>query len=207
MSTSQFLNREYRLVVVGSGGVGKSALTLQFIQGQFTDKYDPTVEDSYRKKCVVEDELVILDIVDTAGQEEYEAMREQYMRTGAGFLLVYSIESRASFEKINMFHRQILRVKDKVFVPVVVVGNKLDLEPIRKVGKNEGGDLARHFGCKFLETSAKNCINIDEAFTGLVREIRRHNQERWTNRSAISLDDSGISRESHSGHCSGCVVI
>lgn len=124
-------------------------------------------------------------------------MREQYMRTGAGFLLVYSIESRASFEKINMFHRQILRVKDKVFVPVVVVGNKLDLEPIRKVGKNgsfvssssslfsdsfltsetiEGGDLARHFGCKFLETSAKNCINIDEAFTGLVREIRRHNQ-------------------------------
>jgi len=81
---AQFL-RQYKLVVVGGGGVGKSALTIQFIQGHFVDDYDPTIEDSYRKQCVIDDEVALLDILDTAGQEEYHAMREQYMRTGEGF--------------------------------------------------------------------------------------------------------------------------
>lgn len=79
-------------------GVGKSALTIQFIQSHFVDEYDPTIEDSYRKQCQIDAEPALLDVLDTAGQEEYSAMREQYMRTGEGFLLVYSITSRNSFE-------------------------------------------------------------------------------------------------------------
>jgi GTPase KRas protein len=105
--------QEYKLVVVGGGGVGKSALTIQFIQSHFVDEYDPTIEDSYRKQCVIDEEVALLDILDTAGQEEYSAMREQYMRTGEGFLLVYSIIDKNSFEEIQGFHNQILRVKDK----------------------------------------------------------------------------------------------
>ena len=72
-------------------------------------------------------------MLDTAGQEEYSAMREQYMRTGEGFLLVYSITSRQSFEEITTFQQQILRVKDKDYFPMVVVGNKCDLESEREV--------------------------------------------------------------------------
>ena len=105
--------REYKLVVVGGGGVGKSALTIQFIQSQFVDEYDPTIEDSYRKQCVIDGETALLDVLDTAGQEEYSAMREQYMRSGEGFLLVYSITSRSSFEEVQTFFQQILRVKGK----------------------------------------------------------------------------------------------
>lgn len=67
---SQFL-REYKLVVVGGGGVGKSALTIQFVQSHFVDEYDPTIEDSYRKQFVVDEEVALLDVLDTAGQEEY----------------------------------------------------------------------------------------------------------------------------------------
>lgn len=67
---STFL-REYKLVVVGGGGVGKSALTIQFIQSHFVDEYDPTIEDSYRKQCVIDEEVALLDVLDTAGQEEY----------------------------------------------------------------------------------------------------------------------------------------
>jgi GTPase KRas protein len=89
--------------------------------------------DSYRKQCIVDDEVALLDVLDTAGQEEYSAMREQYMRTGEGFLLVYSITSRESFEEIRTFQQQILRVKDKDVFPMVVVGNKLDLAHERKV--------------------------------------------------------------------------
>lgn len=89
--------------------------------------------DSYRKQCVIDDEVALLDVLDTAGQEEYSAMREQYMRTGEGFLLVYSITSRQSFDEITTFQQQILRVKDKDYFPMVVVGNKCDLEGEREV--------------------------------------------------------------------------
>ncbi|PVU87385.1 hypothetical protein BB560_006499, partial [Smittium megazygosporum] len=70
MSGTQFVY-EYKLVVVGGGGVGKSALTIQFIQSHFVDEYDPTIEDSYRKQCVIDGETALLDVLDTAGQEEY----------------------------------------------------------------------------------------------------------------------------------------
>lgn len=74
-------------------------------------------------------------MLDTAGQEEYSAMREQYMRTGEGFLLVYSITSKESFEEVLQFQQQILRVKDKDYFPIILVGNKCDLESERKVSK------------------------------------------------------------------------
>src|SRR5438128_9220601 len=97
---------EYKLVIVGGGGVGKSALTIQLIQNHFIDEYDPTIEDSYRKQVTIDDNTSLLDILDTAGQEEYSAMRDQYMRTGEGFLLVYAITSRASFEETTTFREQ-----------------------------------------------------------------------------------------------------
>ena len=102
-----------------------------------------SVADSYRKQCVIDDEVALLDVLDTAGQEEYSAMREQYMRTGEGFLLVYSISSRQSFEEIMTFQQQILRVKDKDYFPIIVVGNKCDLESERQVAK-QGEQLARY---------------------------------------------------------------
>ncbi|KAI7850273.1 ras-like protein 1 [Circinella umbellata] len=176
MSKPSFL-REYKLVMVGGGGVGKSALTIQFIQSQFVDEYDPTIEDSYRKQCVIDSETALLDVLDTAGQEEYSAMREQYMRNGEGFLLVYASTSRLSFEEISTFHQQISRVKDRDTFPMVLVANKCDLEQERQVSMQEGRDLARQFGCQFFETSAKQRINVDEAFYGVVRDIRRFNKE------------------------------
>lgn len=118
---------EYKLVVVGAGGVGKSALTIQLIQNHFVDEYDPTIEDSYRKQVVIDGETCLLDILDTAGQEEYSAMRDQYMRTGEGFLLVFAVNSAKSFEDISSYREQIKRVKDAEEVPMVLVGNKCDL--------------------------------------------------------------------------------
>jgi len=215
MSRAQFL-REYKLVVVGGGGVGKSALTIQFIQSHFVDEYDPTIEDSYRKQCVIDDEVALLDVLDTAGQEEYGAMREQYMRTGEGFLLVYSITSRNSFEEISTFHQQILRVKDKDSFPVILIANKCDLEYERQVGMNEGRDLAKHLGCRFIETSAKQRINVDEAFSNLVREIRKYNKEQQTGRPAMpsagplapgAYSQPGGSDDHSRGCCGGCVIL
>ncbi|GAA5951292.1 hypothetical protein JCM8115_005111 [Rhodotorula mucilaginosa] len=207
---AQFL-REYKLVVVGGGGVGKSALTIQFIQSHFVDEYDPTIVHSYRKQCMIDEEVALLDVLDTAGQEEYSAMREQYMRTGEGFLLVYSITSRNSFDEISTFHQQILRVKDKDYFPVVVVANKADLEHERQVGTHEGQALAKHFGCRFIETSAKQRMNVDEAFHDLVREIRRYNKEQAAVRpgAAAASKPAQFQEEQtqSAGCCTGCVIL
>jgi len=138
------------------------------------------------------------------------------MRTGEGFLLIYSIASRDSFEEVNTFYQQILRVKDQDHVPVIIIANKCDLEYERQVGINEGRDLAKHFGCKFIETSAKVGVNVDEAFTDLVREIRRYNKEQQTGRptfassgGAPGLYSNGEGDESDGAHgcCAGCVIL
>jgi len=167
------LMTEYKLIVVGGGGVGKSALTIQLIQNHFVDEYDPTIEDSYRKQVTIDEETCLLDILDTAGQEEYSAMRDQYMRSGQGFLCVYSITNRGTFEEIAAFREQILRVKDAEKVPMVVVGNKSDLDSERQVSQAEGKELAASFGCPWMETSAKARIRCEDSFYELVREIRK----------------------------------
>eukprot|EP00045_Choanoeca_perplexa_P000475 m.14627 g.14627 ORF g.14627 m.14627 type:complete len:187 (-) comp10321_c0_seq1:230-790(-) len=164
---------EYKLVVVGGGGVGKSALTIQLIQQHFVSEYDPTIEDSYRKQVVIDGETCLLDILDTAGQEEYSAMRDQYMRTGEGFLCVYSIDNKRSFDEIGKFRDQILRVKDADHVPMILVGNKCDLDDRREVSNDQASQFAKSFGIPFMETSAKRRIKVDEVFYELVREIKK----------------------------------
>ncbi|XP_028399623.1 GTPase HRas [Dendronephthya gigantea] len=163
---------EYKLVVVGAGGVGKSALTIQLIQNHFVDEYDPTIEDSYRKQVVIDGETCLLDILDTAGQEEYSAMRDQYMRTGEGFLCVFAINNVKSFDDVHQYREQIKRVKDADEVPMVLVGNKCDL-PTRNVSSESARELASSFSIPFIETSAKTRQGVDEAFYTLVREIRK----------------------------------
>jgi len=171
------MSKLLKLVIVGDGGVGKSALTIQLTQNQFIAEYDPTIENSYRKQVNIDDEVYMLDILDTAGQEEYSAMRDQYIRSGRGFLIVYSIVSRPSFEAVTNFRDQILRVKDLSTYPIVIIGNKADLaDKDRRVTTMEGKELAKSFGAPFLETSAKSRVNVEEAFFTLVREIKKWNQ-------------------------------
>lgn len=165
--------REYKIVVLGSGGVGKSALTVQFVQGIFVEKYDPTIEDSYRKQVEVDGQQCMLEILDTAGTEQFTAMRDLYMKNGQGFVLVYSITAQSTFNDLQDLREQILRVKDKDDVPMVLVGNKMDLEAERVVGKEQGSNLARHFNCAFMETSAKAKIHVNDVFYDLVRQINK----------------------------------
>lgn len=138
-------------------------------------EYDPTIEDSYRKQIRVDDTTAVIDILDTAGQEEYSAMREQWLRYGEGFLIVYSITSRKSFDELTPLQEQLKRVRDVDSlneVPTTCFGNKLDLQNDRQVSKEEGTQLAQKIGASFFEGSAKDGTNVEEAFFQLVRLIR-----------------------------------
>uniref|UniRef100_A0A182N857 Adenosine deaminase-like protein n=1 Tax=Anopheles dirus TaxID=7168 RepID=A0A182N857_9DIPT len=170
--------RVYKIVILGDGGVGKSAVTLQFVSHSFLDYHDPTIEDSYQQQAVIDGEAALLDILDTAGQVEFTAMRDQYMRCGEGFIICYSVTDRHSFQEASEYRKLIARVRLTEDIPLVLVANKLDLQSQRKVSTEEGKNLAKQFGCPFYETSAALRHYIDEAFFSLVREIRRKEEQR-----------------------------
>jgi len=159
---------------MGCGGVGKSAITLQLMQNRFIEGHDPTIEDSYQKYINVDGKPCRLDILDTAGQEEFKTMRPQYMRQGQGYILVYSVTDKASFEKTREFYDEVSRAKGgKENVVLVLVGNKCDLKEDRQVSEDDGKTLAKEYGTPlFYETSAKTNINIKEVFDQLIRRCR-----------------------------------
>ncbi|EFX80641.1 hypothetical protein DAPPUDRAFT_318262 [Daphnia pulex] len=163
--------REFKVVVLGSGGVGKSALTVQFVTGCFMEKYDPTIEDFYRKEIEVDGSPSVLEILDTAGTEQFASMRDLYIRNGQGFVIVYSITNHQTFQDIKTMREQITRVKGTDRVPLLLVGNKVDLEHQREVATMEGLALAQAWNCPFIEASARNKMNVNEVFAEIVREM------------------------------------
>ncbi|KAK9537391.1 hypothetical protein VZT92_005014 [Zoarces viviparus] len=163
----------HKVILVGRGCVGKSALTLQFMYDEFVEDYEPTKADSYRKKVVLDGEEVQIDILDTAGEEDYAAIRDNYYRSGEGFLLVFSITEHESFSALVEFREQILRVKaEEDKIPLLVVGNKSDLEERRQVSVDEARGKAEEWGVQYVETSAKTRANIDTVFCDLMREVQ-----------------------------------
>jgi len=165
----------HKIIMVGSGGVGKSALTLQFMYNEFVEDYEPTKADSYRKTVKLDDsDECQVDILDTAGQEDYAAIRDNYFRSGEGFLCVFSVCEPVSFSAASEFREQILRVKGETEenVPFILVANKIDLADKRQVSEEEGQNLAKEWDVPYLETSAKTKENVVEAFHQLMHIIQ-----------------------------------
>lgn len=166
----------------------------------FVETYDPTIEDSYRKQVVLDGQPATLEVLDTAGQEEYTALRDQWIREGEGFLLVYSITSRSSFSRIRSFYNQIQRVKeDDDPFSIVIVGNKSDRGPEeREVSTQEGEALAEELGgVAFFESSAKRNIHIEAAFFECARQCK---QLRAAQSSAILLPQAQQQQQHHLQH-------
>jgi small GTP-binding protein len=163
-----------RIVVVGSGGVGKSSLTLQFMYNDFVVEYEPTKADSYRKDLSIDGDHISLDIMDTAGQEEYVNVRDNYLRAGDGFLCVFSLTERDSFRATRDLREQILRVKsNQPDIPMILIGNKTDLTAQRQVSEEEALALALDWNCKYMETSAKTRLNVENAFYDIARHVMK----------------------------------
>ena len=168
---------EYKLVMFGVEGAGRTALTIQLERNIFREEYgyDPSMDEIHRWQTTVDNEICWLNIYNTEGEVSFPAIREQYMRSTnvQGVIYVYSITSRSSFDEAVSFREQLLRVKAKNKVPIILVGNQCDLEEEREVTISEGYELANLFGCPFYETSAKVRVNVEEVFHELVRKNTR----------------------------------
>ncbi|KAM3497411.1 hypothetical protein MY10362_009239 [Beauveria mimosiformis] len=170
-------SRELHVVVLGAGGVGKSCLTAQFVHNEWIESYDPTIEDSYRTQIQVDGRQVVLEILDTAGTEQFVAMRDLYMKTGQGFLLVFSITSPSSLSELAGLREEIIRIKDDENIPMVIVGNKADLEDSRAVPRAKGFSISQRWGAPYYESSARTRTNVDEVFIDLSRQMLRKDDD------------------------------
>ncbi|KAJ3436156.1 ras-like protein rasb [Anaeramoeba flamelloides] len=160
--------------VVGGGGVGKSCLTIRFLRNMFVENYDPTTEESYRKDLLLDDQAITLEILDTAGQEEYKIIRDRSFQKMDGFLCCYSVTSKATIGEIRRDFQSIIKIKDTTQVVGVLIANKCDVrEEERAVSPEVGKELAREFNVPFVETSAKTGENVELAFLTAAREVRK----------------------------------
>ena len=155
------------IAVLGKSLVGKTALIYRYLKDQIPTR-ETTVEDQYKKVLKINDIEFELDILDTAGQDDYVTMMEGWIDFATYFLLVYSIEDKESFEQVKKNYEKIVLKKGKKFFGVVIVGNKCDLEENRQIKKEEVEAYANKIKVATIETSALNNINVNEAFLTLI---------------------------------------
>lgn len=152
---------------------GKSSLTIQFVEGQFVDSYDPTIENTFTKMITINGQEYHLQLVDTAGQDEYSIFPQTYSIDINGYILVYSVTSNKSFEVVQVIHEKLLDMVGKVQVPIMLVGNKNDLHMERVISCEEGKALAESWNAAFMESSAKENQTAVEVFRRMILEAEK----------------------------------
>lgn len=162
-----------KIAIMGFRSVGKSSLTIQFVENQFVDSYDPTIENTFHKAVKLKGQEYHLKLVDTAGQDEYSIFPQSYSMDIHGYVLVYSINSAKSFEVVRALYEKLLDMTGKVHVPIVLVGNKVDLRVERVVSYEEGRQAAEYMKAAFLEASAKQNQSVFEIFSTMIQQIDR----------------------------------
>ncbi|XP_067424962.1 GTP-binding protein Di-Ras2 [Emydura macquarii macquarii] len=167
-------SNDYRVVVFGAGGVGKSSLVLRFVKGTFKESYIPTIEDTYRQVISCDKSICTLQITDTTGSHQFPAMQRLSISKGHAFILVYSVTSRQSLEELKPIYEQICQIKGDVeSIPIMLVGNKSDENQNREVESSDGEAMAKKWKCAFMETSAKLNHNVKELFQELLNLEKR----------------------------------
>lgn len=165
-----------KVVIMGSPSVGKTSLTQQYVHPPtYTDNYNPTIEATERTRVNLGGVEYDCEIVDSAGQDEYTLFPSKYSVGVHGYLLVYSINSRQSFEMIQTVHDKILNFNGmETILPCVIVGQKSDLgDGQRTVSEAEGRALAKQLHAEFIEASARNNTNVGKAFEILLQEMQK----------------------------------
>jgi len=172
--------KRYKIAILGPGGVGKSCLTIRYTKSTFVESYDPTIEDAFRHQAVVDDRVVQLEILDTAGQEEFKCLSQSWVEGKDGFLLVFNLCDTNSFQACAMYYKMIEKEaeqREKDRPPIVLVGNKSDLVDKRKITMQQAIERSELWSVTYIETSARTGQNVEKAFEELVRLIRRDKKD------------------------------
>ncbi|XP_029015967.1 rasd family member 4 [Betta splendens] len=162
---------EVRLVFMGAAGVGKTAIIQRFLKDSFEPKHRRTVEELHRKEYEVGGVKVTINIMDTSGSYSFPAMRKLSIQNSHAFALVYAVDDPESLDAVKRLREEILEVKEEKYTPIVVIGNKIDRREQRRVSSEDVlSTVALDWNHSFLESSAKDNINVLEAFRELLQQ-------------------------------------
>lgn len=160
---------------MGPSAVGKTCIIQKYIHGIIEKKYDPTIEDMYRKKVEMDGVQRTVDIIDTAGSNQFMTIRDMYYKTSHCIVLVFSIISRNSLDELKTILEEIKIINPDI--PRIILANKGDLDSERLVMKSEYPEIEAMFGAKLYETSVMHNKNIHDAMYDAIRcACIRHNE-------------------------------
>ena len=194
----QDYDEKIKLMVLGDSNVGKSSILTKYCKNQFLSKYITTIGIDFQIKYLnINNKRIKVQIWDTAGQERYRVVTKNYFNTSNGFIIIYDITDRSSFNNINNWMDQIESFIGKE-VKCILFGNKNDLDNKRDVQIEEGEKLAKKYNCPFFETSAKEGNNIEEGFKEIVMEIIKDNKNSKVKRNnSIILKSKKVKQKSN----------
>ncbi|XP_015509192.1 ras-related protein Rab-8A [Neodiprion pinetum] len=168
----------FKLLLIGDSGVGKTCVLFRFSEDAFNTTFISTIGIDFKIRTIdLDNKKVKLQIWDTAGQERFRTITTAYYRGAMGIMLVYDVNNERSFENIKNWIRNI-EENASADVEKMLLGNKCDLADRRQVSKQRGEQLAVEYGIKFMETSAKASINVEEAFYTLARDIKAKTEKK-----------------------------
>ena len=188
---------------IGDSQVGKSAMTEIYLNREFSEEYLTTIGiniNTKDTKIIIngEEKEIKVKIWDTAGQEKFKSISTQYIKNCDGILLIYAINNKKTFENIENWLNEIENKKKKNNIPLVLIGNKIDLEKEREVSFQEGEKLAQIYNMEFFECSAKDKINVNECFNCLIELIFQLYEDEFNiDDKSYSLFDNGAMNTSN----------
>jgi len=160
-----------KFVIMGFRAVGKSSISIRFVENHYVDSYSPTIENTYLQTVQARGREYECEVIDTSGQDEFSIFQNQYALGIHGYILVFCVNNRHSFDVVQVIHDKILNAVGADHVPCVLVGNKSDLDEDRVISVEQGEALAKEWGCQFVECSAKLNDNIVSIFKMLIEEV------------------------------------
>ena len=205
---NQRIKLTLKILLIGDSEVGKTSLLLKYVDHTFPEQHIATIGVEYRDKCITKNNYdVSLKIWDTAGQERFHSISKNIYRNTNGVLFVYDITNRESFSNIKNWIKDLENVDDKI--KGIILGNKSDLEEKRVIQNEELVDIAEKYNMKYLETSAKNNINVNEAFELIVDELLKNKNdsfliERFSKKTKNDLSVETSKTFSHKKKKEGC---
>lgn len=159
--------------IYGVRGVGKSSIVVQYCENHFADNYYPTIENTFAKAIKYRGQEYACEIIDTAGQDEYSILNSKHAVGVHGYILVYSITSKQSLDTCRVIRDKILNFTGTNWVPIVLVGNKCDLNGQRQLSLDDAQNLANEWNCAVVEASAKQNLNVGRIFETCLAEIEK----------------------------------